>query len=93
MMPGIAPRTGNPVRRATVVRISRMTGLQTASKLIGGQAALGEALGIKDRSLRSKIAATRGVSSADLLAAARALEAHAERIVAHARKLRDEAAT
>jgi hypothetical protein len=73
-----------------IVSVVRMTGLATAADMLG-QEQLAEALGIKDRSLRTKITATRGVSDQDLIAAALALEAGAARMLEHARKLRTEA--
>ena len=69
-----------------------MMGLTTAATMLGGQGELAEALGIQPRSLRAKLSAERGVSSADLRSAADALDAHAKRIMAHAEKLRAEAA-
>lgn len=75
----------------TTVNMARMMGLTTAAKLLGGQPELAEAMGIQPRSLRAKLTADRGVSDADLIATALALEAHAARIVRHAIKLREEA--
>lgn len=82
--------TGKAVRPAKVVSVIRMTGLATAADMLG-QEQLAEALGIKDRSLRTKITATRGVSDQDLIAAAIALEGTAARMLEHACKLRTEA--
>ncbi len=76
---------------ATVTNMARMMGLTTAAKLLGGQPELAEAMGIQPRSLRAKLTADRGVSNADLVATALALEMHADRIRDHARKLREEA--
>lgn len=72
--------------------VQRMMGLATAVAMLGGQEELAAALGIQARSLRSKLSAERGVTDADLLATADALDARATRIADHARKLREEAA-
>ncbi|OWK27549.1 hypothetical protein [Sphingomonas dokdonensis] len=89
-MMGAAPRTGKAVQAPTIVSVIRMTGLATAAEMLG-QEQLAEGLGIKDRSLRTKLTATRGVSDQDLIAAALALEATAARMLEHAGKLRTEA--
>lgn len=89
-MMGAASRTGKAVQGLTIVSVIRMTGLATAAEMLG-QEQLAEGLGIKDRSLRTKITATRGVSDQDLIAAAIALEAAAARMLEHAGKLRTEA--
>lgn len=89
-MTASATCTAIPVQRTTI-NMARMMGLTTAAQLLGGQDKLADALGIQTRSLRSKFTAERGVSDVDLRFAAKALEAHAERIVEHARKLREEA--
>ena len=87
----VAPRTANPVQPTHRTTVARMLGLETAANMLGGQVELADALGIKARSLRSKFTAERGVSNADLHAAADALDARAARVADHARKLRDEA--
>lgn len=89
-MMAAASCTGKAVRSAKIVSVIRMTGLATAADMLG-QEQLAEALGIKDRSLRTKITATRGVSDQDLIAAAIALEGTAARMLEHACKLRTEA--
>jgi hypothetical protein len=68
-----------------------MMGLATAATLLGGQDKVADALGIQPRSLRAKLNADRGVSDADLVLTAAALEKHAARIIDHAFKLREEA--
>lgn len=68
-----------------------MMGLATAASLLGGQDKVADALGIQPRSLRAKLNADRGVSDADLVLTAAALEKHAARIIDHAFKLREEA--
>ncbi len=87
----VANRAGKPARRGLPVEIRRMMGLETAADMLGGQGALADALGITVRGLRAKVSADRGISTADLLAAAMALDAQAIRILDHARKLRAEA--
>lgn len=72
--------------------VMRMMGLTTAATMLGGQSELAEALGIQPRSLRAKFSAERGVSNDDLHSAADALDRQAKRIMAHAEKLRAEAA-
>ncbi|MBB4618656.1 hypothetical protein [Sphingomonas abaci] len=72
--------------------VARMMGLTTAATMLGGQSELAEALGIQPRSLRAKFSAERGVSDDDLRSAADALDRQAKRIMAHAEKLRTEAA-
>jgi hypothetical protein len=67
-----------------------MRGLEVAAGMLGGQAVLAQALNIDPRSLRAKLTADRGVSDADLLAAAAALDARAAHLVRHAEKLRAE---
>jgi len=80
-----AEQRGNPVT------VARMMGLDTAAGMLGGKPTLARALAIEDRTLRYKLTGDRGVSRADLLAAAAALDTRAARIADHARKLRDEA--
>ncbi len=64
-----------------------MVGLQTAATLLGGQAALADALVIGPRAVRAKLGAERGITRADLTMTSAALRAHAARITAHAAKL------
>jgi len=68
-----------------------MIALQTAGELLG-QKKLAEAMNIDQRTLRYKVTADRGVSDVDLKLAVWALEARAERLADHARKLRAEMA-
>ena len=77
---------------STSFSVVRMMGLTTAATMLGGQSELAEALGIQPRSLRAKFSAERGVSNDDLHSAADALDRQAKRIMAHAEKLRSEAA-
>lgn len=79
-------RKGNPLT------LNRVVGLDTSVKMLGTQATLADVLGIEVRSLRDKLSGARGISDADLFAAAAALDARAERIAAHAAKLRAEVA-
>lgn len=81
-----------PAHPATSFSVVRMMGLTTAATMLGGQSELAEALGIQPRSLRAKFSAERGVSNDDLRSAADALDRQAKRIMAHAEKLRAEAA-
>ena len=83
-------RTANPAQQPRC--LMRMTGLETAVSMIGTQGKLAEAMGIEPRSLRAKLTAERGVADGDLLAAATALDARADHIRDHARKLRGLAA-
>jgi len=82
----------NPAHRGRSIGIRRMMGLETAAAMLGGQGPLAVALGIEPRSLRAKLSADRGVSDADLLFAAAAIETRAAKLLAHAQKLRDEVA-
>lgn len=84
--------TAKAVHSATSFSVVRMMGLTTAATMLGGQFELAEALGIQPRSLRAKFSAERGVSNDDLRSAADALDRQAKRIMAHAEKLRTEAA-
>lgn len=83
--------TGKPVQQSYQIAVTRMLGLETAAKMLGGQEELAKAIGIEVRSLRAKFTAARGVSNDDLISAAQALEARAARVADHARKLREEA--
>jgi hypothetical protein len=92
---GLPPTAGSAVQkppRGHPLHIRRTTGLETAAAMLGGQDRLAAALGINPRSLRAKLSAERGISSADLRLAAGALEVRAALIDLHARKLREEAA-
>lgn len=81
-----------PAQSRTVLSVARMMGLTTAATMLGGQSELAEALGIQPRSLRAKLSSERGISGVDLCSTADALDARARRIMAHAEKLRTEAA-
>lgn len=83
-------RAGKAAQQALPISIKRSVGLDTAAKMLGGQAELASALAIEPRSLRAKIAMERGISNDDLDAAAEALGQRAQRILAHAEKLRSE---
>jgi hypothetical protein len=74
-------------QRAMPIEMLRMVGLDVASQLLG-KANLAEKLGITVRALNYKMNAERGIDNVDVLSAARALEARAERLLAHAGKLR-----
>ncbi|HCB76781.1 MAG TPA: hypothetical protein DEP91_11530 [Sphingomonas bacterium] len=84
-------RAANQERKGPPLSAVRMMGLSTAAALLGGQQALADALAIEPRSLRLKLSADRGVTNDDLLFAAAALDARAERLMDHAAKLRAEA--
>lgn len=68
--------------------VARMLLFERAASLLGGQEKLADALGIKARSLRAKFTADRGISDADLIATADALDARANDIKAEAVKIR-----
>lgn len=79
--------SGKPEQRGLPVGMLRIMGLETAAKFIG-KGRLADELCITPRSLHHKLDAARGISDADLIAAAHGLEQEAERILAHAQKLR-----
>jgi hypothetical protein len=68
-----------------------MVGLETAFEILGGKGELAGALGITVRALNYKLSAERGVSNVDLIFAAKTLESRGQKMLDHARKLRDEA--
>jgi hypothetical protein len=74
-------------QRGMPVEMVRIMGLDTAAQLLG-KGRLADELCITVRALNYKIDAGRGVSDADVVAAARGLEERAERFLAHAQKLR-----
>lgn len=74
-------------QRGMPVEMVRIMGLDTAAQLLG-KGRLADELCITVRALNYKIDAGRGVSNADVIAAARGLEERAERFLAHAQKLR-----
>jgi hypothetical protein len=74
-------------QRGLPVAVVRMMGLETAAELLG-KGRLADELCITVRALNYKMNADRGVSDADIAAAALALEDRAEKLLAHARKLR-----
>ena len=74
-------------QRGMPVEMVRIMGLDTAAQLLG-KGRLADELSITVRALNYKIDAGRGVSDADVVAAARGLEERAERFLAHAQKLR-----
>ncbi len=76
-----------PEQRGLPVGMLRIMGLETAAKFIG-KGRLADELCITPRSLHHKLDAARGISDADLVAAACGLEQEAERMLAHAQKLR-----
>ncbi|WP_294191073.1 hypothetical protein [uncultured Sphingomonas sp.] len=95
----VRPRTGKadalvcaakPAQSRGVISMARMQGLETASKMLGGQQALCSAIGVETRSLRAKMAAERGISDGDLRLTIGALEGKAKRLLDHAEKLRGE---
>lgn len=71
-----------------VIDMRCMAGLTRASTLLGGHAALGEAIGVAERTVRAKINAERGISAGDIALAAAALDRRAQMLVEHAAKLR-----
>lgn len=66
----------------------RITQLRRASEFVG-QKALAEALDIQPRSLRAKLDSDRGVSDADLMVAAAAVEARATAMLALSNSIRE----
>lgn len=74
-------------QRGMPVEMVRIVGLDTAAQLLG-KGRLADELCITVRALNYKIDAGRGVSDADVVAAARGLEDRAERFLTHAQKLR-----
>jgi hypothetical protein len=76
-------------RRTHAFAVARMMGLETAAAMLGGKAKLADALAISVRALTYKLAAERGISNLDLKFAAQALDAEAQRLTDHARKLRE----
>lgn len=77
-------------QRGNPVTVARMMGLETAAAILGGVDMLAVALGITPRGVRHKLTGDRGVSDADMLAAADALDVRAKRIADHAFKLREQ---
>lgn len=69
------------------IEVARMMGLDTAAELFG-KGRLADELCITVRNLNYKIGGERGACDADIVAAARGLEDKAERLLAHAQKLR-----
>lgn len=82
---------GKPAQKGHPLKVERMMGLHTAAMMLGGIEKLAGALDIQERGTRAKISGERGVSNADLLATAAALDERADRVRAHAEKLRQEA--
>lgn len=82
---------GKPAQKGHPLKVERMMGLHTAAMMLGGIEKLAGALDIQERGTRAKISGERGVSDADLLATAAALDERADRVRAHAEKLRQEA--
>lgn len=81
---------GKPAQAPGTFAVGRMQGLETAAKLLGGQQMLCNAIGVETRSLRSKIAAERGITDGDIRLTISALEDKAKRLLTHAEKLRGE---
>jgi hypothetical protein len=69
-------------------RLMRVTLLQKAQEFVG-QERLAEGMGLASRSLRAKLSIDRGLSDADLLGAASAVEARAAELTAFAAKIRE----
>ena len=86
-----AKRAAQAAHATHLIAMPRIAALMKAGMLLGSAQDLADALGINARSLRKKTDAERGVSDADLRAAAGALEARAILLTQHAQKLRDEA--
>ena len=95
----VRPRTGKadalvcadkPAQSHGVISMARMQGLETASKMLGGQQILGDAIGVGARSMRSKFSAERGITDGDIRLTIAALESKAKRLLGHAEKLRGE---
>jgi hypothetical protein len=83
-------RTAKAAQVTHILSVPRMVGLMRAGALLGSAKALAEALSIQPRSLRAKTESERGISCADLRAAADALDARAALMIEHAAKLRAE---
>ncbi|RXD02532.1 hypothetical protein EQZ23_18090 [Sphingomonas sp. UV9] len=81
------PCSANREQVAYPIEVARMMGLDTAAGLFG-KIRLADELCITVRNLNYKINGERGASDADVVAAARGLEQRAERLLAHAQKLR-----
>lgn len=69
-------------------RLVRVTMLQKAQEMIG-QERLADGMGLAARSLRAKLSVDRGLSDADLLGAAGAVEARAAEMAALAARIRE----
>lgn len=87
-----------PAQKGHPVEMARMMGMETAADMLGGVSALADAMGIKERGTRAKMDGERGISDANLIAVADALDkraaaiaARAGKITEHAQKLRKEA--
>ena len=77
--------TGRKSGRSRDVR--RMTMLDRAATLMGGQEAMADAMGINSRQMRRKIAAESPIEDADLRLASAALTARANRVREFAERL------
>ena len=73
----------NPMR----AHLRRIVMLRQASEIIG-QAAMAEAIGCAERTLRAYLSGDRSISDGTLTAAAVALEVHANQIARHAAAMR-----
>lgn len=90
-MTDVMTKCSAKAERCLPISAVRMMGLETAAAILGGVDVLAGALGITPRGVRHKLTGDRGISDADLIAAAVALDARAARVAGHAAKLRAEA--
>lgn len=77
-----------PEQRGHPIAVQRMMGLETAYPMLGGKTKLAAIMGVCPRDLSYKLSAERGISNADLLLTATALEARGNKMLEHAAKLR-----
>ena len=80
----VSTRAGKAAQNLSV---ARMMGFETASKMLGGQRHVSDALGIGERALRAKLTAERGISYSDLTLTAKELRRRAATLIGHADKL------
>lgn len=82
---GVIANTGR--KNGAVRDVRRMAGLERAADILGGQAALAEALGVAPRLLRQKMSAERPIRDEELRLAAGAISARAREASNLAEKL------
>jgi len=84
----LATCSGKREQIAFPIAVVQMMGLNTVAGLLG-KGRLADELCITVRALNFKISGDRGASDANVTDAAAALESRGERLLAHARKLRE----